>query len=303
MFVLSNLASTTLASSISASATTLTLASSTNFPSSVPSYGYLPLILNDAATRTIYEIVYVTAISGTTLTVVRGQEGTAAQNWNVGDLVFSNITASSAQTEYAPDTGSGDSITIALSPAPYSLTQLTGVPLWVKKGGTANIGPTTVTVNGLATTSLILNSGAALEGGELLPGTLFATAYDGSQFQLLSPNVLTVRVFPGAGTRMAIKPADPHPAAFPRICTGTRPTGRYGPARRAAPHLVRYGSGRRFSSPLPFRRLPRPGRTRLRSRQERQPAPGRHGAAAAAADTARRRRIALPAALPARTAR
>jgi len=53
----------------------------------------MPLTLNDAATGLVYEIVYVTAISGAALTVLRGQEGTTAQNWNAGDYAACMHTA------------------------------------------------------------------------------------------------------------------------------------------------------------------------------------------------------------------
>jgi len=53
----------------------------------------MPLTLTDAATGLVYEIVYVTANSGAALTVLRGQEGTTAQNWNVGDYAACMHTA------------------------------------------------------------------------------------------------------------------------------------------------------------------------------------------------------------------
>ncbi|MHA3054668.1 hypothetical protein [Acinetobacter sp. ANC 4633] len=36
------------------------------------------------ATKSVFEVCYVTAISGNTLTVLRGQEGTTAQSWLAG---------------------------------------------------------------------------------------------------------------------------------------------------------------------------------------------------------------------------
>ena len=84
---------TALAAAASATATTLTLASSTGLPGSLPSGAVMPFYLLDAATQTIREIVYCTAISGTTLTVTRAQEGTGAQNWSVGDYIYCDLTA------------------------------------------------------------------------------------------------------------------------------------------------------------------------------------------------------------------
>lgn len=92
-FIFANNIDTTLAGGISSASTSLTLSSTQNLPSSVPAGSYLVLTLNDQATRTNYEIVYVTAISGATLTVLRGQEGTAAKAWLTGDFAFSGPTA------------------------------------------------------------------------------------------------------------------------------------------------------------------------------------------------------------------
>lgn len=92
-FIFANNIKTALASAVSSTATTITLASSTDLPSSIPTGYYLPITLNDAATGQIYEIVYATAVSGANLTVVRAQEGTSAGTWAIGDFVFSGPTA------------------------------------------------------------------------------------------------------------------------------------------------------------------------------------------------------------------
>ncbi|MDP9651701.1 hypothetical protein [Paraburkholderia caledonica] len=96
-FVIANNVSTTLASAASSSSTTFTLASAANLPA-LSAGQIMPLTLNDAATGQIYEIVYVTAISGVTVTVTRAQEGTGAQNWNIGDFAFCAPTAGSVAT-------------------------------------------------------------------------------------------------------------------------------------------------------------------------------------------------------------
>ena len=91
-FVFANYVDTTLAAAASSTATSLSLSSSANLPVLGPGE-IMPLTLNDAATGLVYEIVYVTAISGTTLTILRGQEGTSAQNWSSGDYAFVSPTA------------------------------------------------------------------------------------------------------------------------------------------------------------------------------------------------------------------
>ena len=91
-FVFANNVSTTLAASITSSATTISLASSAGLPT-LATGQVMPLTLNDAATGLVYEIVYVTAISGSNVTVERAQEGTGAQAWNTGDYIRCSPTA------------------------------------------------------------------------------------------------------------------------------------------------------------------------------------------------------------------
>lgn len=96
-FIFANNVNTTLAGNVSTSATTVTLASTANLPTSIPVGSVLVITLNDAATRQNYEVMYATAItisgSNATLTVNRAQEGTAALAWLTGDYAFSPPTA------------------------------------------------------------------------------------------------------------------------------------------------------------------------------------------------------------------
>ena len=86
-----NNARTALASGITASSTSLTVVSTVNFPT-LASGDYTYLTLSNA-TDTAKEIVKCTAISGTTLTVIRGQESTTALAFNIGEHVQLRITA------------------------------------------------------------------------------------------------------------------------------------------------------------------------------------------------------------------
>ncbi|WP_321913592.1 hypothetical protein [Paraburkholderia sp. J11-2] len=92
-FIFANNVNTTLAGAVSTSATTITLASTANLPTTIPSGSVLVITLNDAATRQNFEVVYATARTGATLTVLRAQEGTAALAWLTGDYAFSPPTA------------------------------------------------------------------------------------------------------------------------------------------------------------------------------------------------------------------
>lgn len=92
-FIWSNNCSTTLAAPItSPSATSCTLTSSANLPTLSAGETYA-LTFNDSATQSIFEIVYVTAITGAVCTIVRGQEGTAATTWLSGDFAYGAVTA------------------------------------------------------------------------------------------------------------------------------------------------------------------------------------------------------------------
>lgn len=93
-FIFVNNVNTTLAGSVSNSATSFTLSSAANLPSSIPSGSVLVITLNDVATRQNFEIVYATAITGATVSgLLRGQEGTAALAWLANDFAFSPPTA------------------------------------------------------------------------------------------------------------------------------------------------------------------------------------------------------------------
>lgn len=118
-YVFANNVSTTLAASASSSSTTLTLTSNTNLPSSIPSGSYFALTLLDSATRSVIEIVYATAVSGSNVTVLRGQEGTGAQNWSAGDYIYASDTAG-ILSSFAPIVGNPNQ-TYQVAPATTSV--------------------------------------------------------------------------------------------------------------------------------------------------------------------------------------
>jgi hypothetical protein len=92
-FIYSNFFSTSLAAPITSSGqTTITISSTTNAPAITAGQNWV-IALNDAATETIYEVLIATARTGNVLTVLRGQEGTAATTWLAGDNVYAPDTA------------------------------------------------------------------------------------------------------------------------------------------------------------------------------------------------------------------
>lgn len=93
IFMFVNNVDTTLAGAVSSSATSLTLSSAANLPSSIPSGEVLVITLNDQATRQNFEVIYATSVSGSTLSgLLRGQEGTTALSWSTGDFAYSGPT-------------------------------------------------------------------------------------------------------------------------------------------------------------------------------------------------------------------
>ena len=200
-FIFANNVNTTLGAAASSSATTLTLASSANLPT-LATGQQMPLTLNDAATGLVYEIVYVTAISGAALTVLRGQEGTTAQNWNVGDyaacmhtaLTTASINGNALQTfEVGAAVDGNDAINLEhLQNGSYNyyvdtstttntitiagLPTITAGMRIVIKVANVNTGP--VTINGL---SVAGQSGQLLQGGEL--------AYSGDIYEFIYQDI------------------------------------------------------------------------------------------------------------------
>lgn len=95
IFLFTNNVSTTLADAVSVSATSVTLASAANLPSSIPAGSVIALTLSRMPSRGAFEVVYITGISGATLTVERAQEGSVAQEWEAGDMAFCSVSAGS----------------------------------------------------------------------------------------------------------------------------------------------------------------------------------------------------------------
>jgi len=89
--IYTNFATSTLASGITNSATSISVATGegSRFPSPT-ARRFAWLTLRSGATR---EIVKLIGRSGDTLTVIRGQQGTAAVAWSTGDVIEANITA------------------------------------------------------------------------------------------------------------------------------------------------------------------------------------------------------------------
>jgi hypothetical protein len=195
LFLSSNFSNTTLAAPLTSGQTTITLAAGTGatFPS--PSGGsYFSLVLNDALTGLVYEVCHCTARSGDTLTVSRGQEGTAATTWLLGDKAYRALTSGNEQNIIQIGTAAGGALTGtypnptlgAVGPGattinyPSSITTTAdgrvssitsyGLPAVLNGGGGGNItltwtGALALTVGSTAEGNIITSLGGTITGG------------------------------------------------------------------------------------------------------------------------------------------
>lgn len=186
----SNNANATLAGAISNVSLALNLASGTGalFPNPNNANGeFFRLSLSDAAAQVNHEIVFVTARTGDTCTIVRAQEDTVAQAWSAGDIAANMNTAGAMQNlqqlsqaqnnpaTFAVDTGTVNSVVLAYTPVRPTGAQ--GVALWFRALN-ANTGPTTVTINSGTSYNLFGSGGFALQGGELQAGGVYQIVFD-----------------------------------------------------------------------------------------------------------------------------
>jgi hypothetical protein len=214
-------ASTVLASSITAAATTCTLAPGTGalFPNPGANQAF-PMSFVDAATGLLTEIVLVTARSGDTITtMVRGQEGTAARAWLAADLANCFWTAGAlgagamAQIGplqqgtygYAVDSGSANAIVLTMTPAITSYVD--GFPINFKAAAN-NTGATTININGVGAVAL-QGAAGALQGGEIVAGKTYEGNYNAtsSTFVLLGQGGGAEQIAPATASQHAVQAA------------------------------------------------------------------------------------------------
>jgi hypothetical protein len=159
ILISANNASTQLGANISSGTTTIPLATGTGalFPS--PAAGqFFTLTLNDALTGNVYEICYCTSRTGDNCTVTRGQEGTSARSWLIGDFAYNALTAGNINFG-----GQLLNISIFLSSTTYSPTSGTNkVFVQIQAAGGAS-GGSPATTSGQASSGAGGGAGAYLE--------------------------------------------------------------------------------------------------------------------------------------------
>lgn len=200
VYLFSNNAGTTLAGPIAATATTINLAAGTGVLFPVPAVGQqFALTLISQSDANEREIVYCTARNGDSCTVIRGQENTPATAFIAGDFARNLLTAATTAafiqsgqlqiqaTNYGVDFGSANNIQVSLNPQPGSLVLISGSPIRILIAAT-NTGPTTLTISGLATTTVIMQNGLPLTPGIIVGGQIYEFFYNpGVGFEVSSP--------------------------------------------------------------------------------------------------------------------
>src|SRR6516164_2816868 len=179
----SNNASTTVSGSITAVATSVALSAGTGalFPNPTGGNYYIATFY-DQATKTVNEIVRVTAMAGDVATIVRAQEGTTAKAWNAGDIFANLVTAGTLNAFVQAGTGPANTsivyvgtdtsatpglIICATNPVPASLA--IGMLFNIKVNNT-NPGAVNLQLNGGASVPAMRTDGSAMIAGNIIAG-------------------------------------------------------------------------------------------------------------------------------------
>ena len=190
-----NNAYSTLAATLSSSATSMSVASGTGsrFPSPSTIAGqFFRLTLTSASSpNTIFEIVYCTARSGDTLTIQRGQEGTTAIGWSIGDLCGEVPTKGMlnqfVQSWVGTDTGTPDAY--AVSTPQHETSYYSGMMCtFTTLNSNATTNPT-LDLNRLGAHIIKNANGSSLTSSQLPANCPITVQFntDDSTWRLLSP--------------------------------------------------------------------------------------------------------------------
>lgn len=223
--IAANNAQTTLAGSISNIATTANLASGSGILFAAPGANqYFVGTFTDAATGLLHEIVFVTNVTGDTITMERAQEGTTALNWSANDLFGNLMTAGQLETmvqafeaqtqsyNYGVDTGVVNAYVVVYSPDIASAPSA-GTPLRFSTIH-ANTGASTLNA-GWGAAAIVRRDGSALIGNEILATGINEVIWNGAQFVFegIAP-ATTSAITTGTDTNSAVTPAQLANASF-----------------------------------------------------------------------------------------
>ena len=217
-----NNAYSTLANGITSTDTTINLAPGTGarFPNPTSGTQFFRLNLTSAATPNVpLEIVYVIARSTNALTVLRGQEGTTAQAWLLGDLCANEPTAGMFNQFVQPwtgvDTGAVNAYVVSTPQAQGAY--YTGMPCTFYTLNANTSTTPTLNLNGLGAKVIKNADGTALLASQLLANTPISVLYDSSDasWRLQSPLGMPTNLTPSRAA--GIDPSGRITAAAPSL--------------------------------------------------------------------------------------
>lgn len=189
--------STTLAAAVTSGDTSISVASAANAPTIAAGEQWI-IAVQSSSTPSSREIMAVTAITSTTFTVTRAQEGTSAGTWAIGDIVFGTNTA--GQMAALQQLFSGGAGTIS---ANTTLTAANANTYWNLAAGYTATLPAASAVTGksfgfFATGGCTLASGGgSFYGGSLSGTSVTLSASDWLLVQSDGTNYRVVAASPG----------------------------------------------------------------------------------------------------------
>jgi hypothetical protein len=225
IIIFGNNDSTTITGSITSTSLSVNVASGSGAQFPQPNTAlnqYFIATFIDQATGTQREIVHVTQVLGDTMTIVRAQEGTTAQAWNVGDI-FGHLHTAGAMTAMMQKTDLNDSSVIHTGVDTGSVNHVIATTFPPTQGGAytqgaqynimimnSNTSATDANFDGIGALPILNLDSTTLTVNELRAGYEMIIIYNNGNF--------VVPIHPTAGT------------SGPAGATGaTGPTGAAGP--------------------------------------------------------------------------
>ena len=217
-FVFSNDAKTTLAGAITNTAISLNVQAGAGvlFPGPTTGQQFVATLISQS-NPTIKEIVFVTARTGDVFTIVRGQESTAALNWNAGDLIQHGPTAAqmgafsqsggggggggpitptfTSYLYYGIDSGVANSMIVTTNSGLVSY--IDGLMFEITPAATNLTVTPVINVNSIGSKSLVRADGTNVLPGEVQAGKKINFFYDANLGKMVVSNLTSRQVQSG----------------------------------------------------------------------------------------------------------